>query len=63
MVVWRYLDGEDREMGRSDFFDDQDEAEAWLTDSWRDLLADGVGAVELTDDDGERIYRMSLLSE
>jgi hypothetical protein len=63
MVVWRYLDAKGREASRSDFFDDQDEAEAWLTESWRDLVAEGVEAVELTDDDGERIYRMSLLSE
>jgi hypothetical protein len=63
MVVWRYLDGEDREMGRSDVFDDQDEAEAWLTASWRDLLAKGVDAVELREDDGDPLYRMSLRPE
>ncbi|MDR0959849.1 MAG: hypothetical protein LBM23_05760 [Propionibacteriaceae bacterium] len=40
-------------------FDSQAEAEAWLTDVFADLLADGVESVELTD--GDRVlYTMGL---
>lgn len=59
MMLWRYLGGDGQEVGRSDLFDDQDEAEAWLTESWRDLLEEGVEAVELTEG-REVLYRMSL---
>ena len=62
MVIWRYLDAGDAPMGASDPFDDQDEAEAWLTESWRVLLEEGVEAVELTEG-GEVLYRMSLREE
>jgi hypothetical protein len=63
MLVWRYLDSADAPIGTSDPFDDQEDAEAWLTESWRDLLAEGVEAVELTEDDGQPVYRMSLRPE
>lgn len=56
---WRYLDSEDVEVGSSDDFDTQAEAESWLGDEWRALLDRGIETVELVDD-LELIYRMSL---
>jgi hypothetical protein len=63
MVVWRFLDVDGAEVGASDPFEDQAEAEAWLTNSWRDLLTDGVESVEMFDESaGTVVYRMGLRS-
>ena len=59
MFLWRYLDASGAETGTSDPFEDREAAEAWLGESWADLLEGGVEQVALTD--GERtLYRMGL---
>jgi hypothetical protein len=57
--TWRYIgsDGEDR--GTSDQFPDRESAEAWIGDSWSDLLERGVEEVAL-EEDGSVAYRMGL---
>jgi hypothetical protein len=57
--AWRYIgpDGEDR--GRSDPFPDREAAEAWIGDSWSELLERGVEQVAL-EEDGSEAYRMGL---
>jgi hypothetical protein len=57
--TWRYLgaDGEDR--GASDPFPDREAAEAWIGDSWSELLDGGVEEVALVED-GSEAYRMGL---
>ena len=62
MVGWRYLNEDGRQTGRSQDFDDQTDAEAWLTSSWATLSEQGVESVELIDE-GEVVYRMSLREE
>ena len=59
MFVWRYLDSAGAETGASDPFDDRESAEAWLGDTWAELLERGVERVALVE--GERtLYRMGL---
>ena len=59
MFIWRYLDASATEVGTSDPFDDREGAEAWLGESWAELLERGIEEVALTD--GERtLYRMGL---
>jgi hypothetical protein len=64
---WRYLDEQGTETTGPDLsFPDQTEAEAWFTDIWPELLADGVHAVTLleTEDGGEReVYGPMSLHE
>jgi hypothetical protein len=59
--VWRYegANGQ-KQMGASESFPSQSDAESWLGQTWRDLVATGVVTAVLTED--ERVeYRMSLL--
>lgn len=42
-----------------DPFDSKEDAEAWLTKYWRDLLANGVDQVELFENQNS-VYQMSL---
>ena len=66
MFVWRYLDVGGAETGRSDRFEDQDGAEAWLSGSWQELFHRGVETVELVEVDAgheEVRYRMGLRPE
>jgi hypothetical protein len=59
--TWRY-EAEDgrRDAGVSEPFSSQSDAESWLGQSWRDLVASGVVTAVLVED--ERVeYRMSLL--
>jgi hypothetical protein len=59
--VWRYegTNGQ-KELGGSESFPSQSDAESWLGQAWRDLVARGVVSAVLTED--ERVeYRMSLL--
>lgn len=60
--AWRYEGATDqRHLGASESFSSQSDAESWLGQMWRDLVASGVVAAVLVEDD--RIeYRMSLLS-
>ena len=58
---WRY-EAEDgrRDAGTSEGFASQSDAESWLGQTWRDLVASGVVTAVLLED--ERVeYRMSLL--
>ncbi len=59
--TWRYEGGDDRkDVGTSESFPNQSDAESWLGQNWRELAATGVVAAVLLEDD--RVdYRMSLL--
>jgi hypothetical protein len=58
---WTYLDSYGVEVGHSARFEDSEAAEAWMGDSWRDLLENGVEAVALVDHARQRtLYRMGL---
>ena len=59
--AWRYegTNGQ-KQAGVSESFPSQSDAESWMGQSWRDLVAAGVGAAVLTEDDRVE-YRMSLL--
>jgi hypothetical protein len=59
---WRYLDASGESCGASREFNDQEEAEAWLSDEWVKLLAAGIREVELIDG-GTASYRMDLRRE
>jgi hypothetical protein len=58
---WRY-EAEDgrRDAGSSEPFSSQSDAESWLGQTWRDLVASGVVTAVLVEDDRVE-YRMSLL--
>lgn len=61
MFVWTYLDAAGDQVGESEAFEDRQAAEAWLGDTWSDLLQRGVEEVALEDRAGERtLYRMGL---
>ena len=59
--VWRYegVSGQ-KQLGGSEAFPSQSDAESWLGQTWRDLVAAGVVAAVLVEDDRVE-YRMSLL--
>ena len=57
---WRYLAASGGEIGGSEELGDREAAEAWLGSAWLELRDSGVDAVELLDEAGETIYRMSL---
>jgi hypothetical protein len=59
--AWRY-EGDDgpRQLGSSETFSSQSDAESWLGQMWRQLVADGVVTAILVEDDRVE-YRMSLL--
>jgi hypothetical protein len=59
--AWRYegANGQ-KQIGGSEPFANQSDAESWLGQSWRELVAAGVVTAVLVED--ERVeYRMSLL--
>jgi hypothetical protein len=59
--AWRY-EGTDsqKQSEASETFSSQSDAESWLGQAWRELVADGVVTAVLLED--ERVeYRMSLL--
>ena len=61
MFAWTYLDGSGKEVGRSPRFADTDAAEDWIGSSWPQLLENGVLAVILVDEQGDKqLYRMGL---
>lgn len=62
MFHWGYLDADGRDVGRSDPFPDREAAEAWLGESWSDLLGRGIERVALSEGDRE-LYRMGLREE
>jgi hypothetical protein len=59
--VWRYEGaGGQKQAGTSESFPSQSDAESWLGQTYRELVADGVVTAVLVED--ERVeYRMSLL--
>ena len=59
--IWRYRgdDGETPDNGESETFSSQSDAETWLGERWRELLADGVVEVRL-EEDGRVEYAMPL---
>jgi hypothetical protein len=59
--TWRYLTvaGEPATPASSEAFPTQADAESWLGESWRDLLARGVERVTLMEDRREE-YTMGL---
>ncbi len=59
--TWRYEDAQGRPVdGPHEAFSSQSDAESWVGQTWRELLASGVSAVALQEDDRTE-YRMSLL--
>jgi hypothetical protein len=61
MFVWRYLDASGGQVGESGSFEEREAAEAWLGDTWSDLLQRGIEEVVLEDRDrGRTLYRMGL---
>jgi hypothetical protein len=61
---WRYIDETGHDVGSSDPFEDQEAAEAWLTQEWVSLRDRGIEDVELLDDEQDQaLYRMSLEPE
>ena len=59
--AWRYesADGQTQSAG-SEPFPSQSDAESWLGQTWRDLVAGGVVTAVLVEDDRVE-YKMSLL--
>jgi hypothetical protein len=58
--TWRYEDADGKPVeGPSEAFSSQSDAESWLGQNWRELLATGVVAAVLVED-GRDEYRMSL---
>jgi hypothetical protein len=59
--VWRYEGASgQKQAGTSEPFPSQSDAESWLGQTYRELVADGVVTAVLVED--ERVeYRMSLL--
>lgn len=59
--TWRYEDAEGKPVdGPGEAFSSQSDAESWLGQSWRELLATGAATAVLLEDDRVE-YRMSLL--
>lgn len=58
---WRYEDAHGRLVnGPAETFSSQSDAESWIGQTWRELVATGVTTVVLLE--GDRVeYRMSLL--
>ncbi len=64
VFVWVYFDAEGRQAGRSERFEDQVEAEAWMGERWSALRDDGMETVALRDEAANRdVYRMGLSEE
>lgn len=58
---WRYQDDTGSEVGGPQVvFDEQTDAEDWLTASWQELLATGIGQVTLLHGELEVYGPMSL---
>jgi hypothetical protein len=58
---WRYENGDGQPVaGPEESFTSQADAESWIGQTWRDLLAAGTATAILVED-GRAEYRMSLL--
>jgi hypothetical protein len=61
MFAWGYLDRSGHDRGTSDPFPDQDAAEDWMSNAWKELRERGIEEVELIDREREEVlYRMGL---
>ncbi|MGC0414757.1 hypothetical protein [Embleya sp. AB8] len=60
--VWRYedADGASVEGPQTEDFTNQSDAESWLGETWKDLLAAGIEQVSLLEDDVVVYEHMSL---
>ncbi|GCD96304.1 hypothetical protein [Embleya hyalina] len=60
--VWRYedADGAPVEGPEAEDFTNQSDAESWLGETWKDLLAAGIEQVSLLEDDAVVYAHMSL---
>jgi hypothetical protein len=59
--AWRYEDAEGLAAdGPNEAFSSQSDAESWIGQTWRELLAAGIIWVELVEDERKE-YRMCLL--
>ena len=59
--TWRYEDASGQSVdGPHEAFSSQSDAESWIGQAWRDLLATGAVRVTLLEEDRVE-YRMSLL--
>ncbi|MFE3205435.1 hypothetical protein ACWGR4_47510 [Embleya sp. NPDC055664] len=60
--VWRYedADGAPVEGPEAEDFTNQSDAESWLGETWKDLLAAGIEQVSLLEDDAVVYEHMSL---
>jgi hypothetical protein len=59
--TWRYEDASGRPVeGPNEAFSSQSDAESWIGQAWRELVAAGVVGVVLVEDQRTE-YRMSLL--
>ena len=58
--LWRYEGANGQgDLGGSEAFPSQSDAESWLGQSWRELVASGVVSAALFEDDRQE-YKMSL---
>jgi hypothetical protein len=58
--TWRYEDAEGRPVdGPNEAFSSQSDAESWIGQTWRELVAAGVARVALVEDERTE-YWMSL---
>ncbi len=62
MYVWRTDPPLETDTGQGDGFDDQADAEAWLSNAYEDLAAEGVESVGLYCD-GALVYGPMSLDE
>jgi hypothetical protein len=61
VVRWRFVGPDEVVAGWSERFAHREGAEAWLAESWSDLVERGIGHVELVDEaTSDVLYRMSL---
>jgi hypothetical protein len=60
--VWRYFRDDAESCGGSRVFEEREEAESWLGETWPKLVSSGIAAVELLEGD-DVLYRMSLQDE
>jgi hypothetical protein len=58
---WRYENSDGAEVpGPDETFEDQTEAEAWLSDTWAELLETGIDQLTLFEGDDQVYGPMSL---
>ena len=61
--TWQFEDAENRPVdGPNEAFSSQSDAESWLGQMWRDLVASGAATAVLVEDSRTE-YKMSLLPQ